>query len=456
MPAPRPLLVTGLLVCLAAVIGTLLTAGTQATAPQRRTTGAWVSSPTDSGRRLLPVRAQAPARATASVQVDPASRRQTWRGVGGALTDASVELLDAAPDGVRRLFDPRADDGAHLDWVRLPLTATDMSPQAWTWGWDGSAASPHPRAEQAAALVRRLVRLRPDLQVVATPWTAPAFMKDPAGVRGGALRDDAVDQYAAMLRSQVDVLRSGGVPVAALTLGNEPGYGADYPSMTMTDAQMARLGRMLGPALDTRRVQLWAVDHNWADRPRVDAVLAGAPGAFDAAAFHCYRGTASDMAGVGVPPVVDECTGTTSSWREGFLWDSRHLVTESLAAGSTGLVMWNLAVDPSGGPRDLASRAGCASCRGLVTVDGTRVEPGPEFYVLAHLARAADPGARVLGTTASDGVDTAAFANPDGTVGVFVHNGTGRDRVVAVRVAGRPARSYALRDGELLTLRQGR
>lgn len=455
MRAPRPLLVLGLLVCLVAVVGTLLTPEAPTTAPQRRTTGAWVSSPTDTGRRLLPVRAQtqAPGAAAASVRVDPGARRQTWRGVGGALTDASVELLDPAPDGVRRLFDPRAADGAHLDWVRLPLTATDMSPQAWTWGWDGTTASPHPRAEQAVAVVRRLVRLRPDLQVVATPWTAPSFMKDPAAVRGGALRDDAVDQYAAMLLAQVDALRRGGVPLAALTLGNEPGYSADYPSMTMTDDQMVRLGRSLGPELDRRRVQLWAVDHNWADRPRVDAVLAGAPGAFDAAAFHCYRGTASDMAGVGVPPVVDECTGTTSSWREGFSWDSRHLVTESLAAGSTGLVMWNLAVDPSGGPRDLASRAGCASCRGLVTVDGSRVEPGPEFYLLAHLARAAVPGARVLGTSASAGVDAAAFTNPDGTVGVFVHNGTGRDRVVAVAVAGRGARSYAVRDGELLTVR---
>ena len=453
MRAPRPLLVLGLVACLVAVLGTLLTVEAPTTAPQRRTTGAWVSSPTDAGRRLLPVRAQAPGGATASVRVDPGARRQTWRGVGGALTDASVELLGSAPDGVRRLFDPRADDGAHLDWVRLPLTATDMSPQAWTWGWDGTTASPHPRAEQAVAEVKRLLRLRPDLQVVATPWTAPSYMKTPAGVRGGALRDDAVDQYAAMLLAQVDALRGSGVPVAALTLGNEPGYSADYPSMTMTDEQMARLGRALGPELDRRDVQLWAVDHNWADRPRVDAVLAGAPGAFDAAAFHCYRGTASDMAGVGVPPVVDECTGTTSSWREGFSWDSRHLVTESLAAGSTGLVMWNLAVDPSGGPRDLASRAGCASCRGLVTVAGRSVDPGPEFYVLAHLARAADPGARVLGTSASAGVDAAAFTDPDGTVGVFVHNGTGRDRVVAVRVAGRGPRSYAVRDGELLTVR---
>ena len=44
--------------------------------------------------------------------------------------------------------------------------------------------------------------------------------------------------------------------------------------------------------------------------------------------------------------------------------------------------------------------AGCSSCRGLLTVDGNDVEAGPEFYVLAHLARAADPGARVLGSSA--------------------------------------------------------
>jgi glucosylceramidase len=182
-------------------------------------------------------------------------------------------------------------------------------------------------------------------------------------------------------------------------------------------------------------------------------VLAGAPGAFDAAAFHCYSGTPDQMAGIAVPPIVTECTGTKSSWSEAFAWDARHLVADSIAAGSTGLLTWNLALDPEGGPRDVDSADGCSSCRGLLTVDGTDVEPGPEFYVLAHLARAADPGARVVGSSATEGISAAAFDNPDGTVGVIAFNGTDQDRVIGVEITGSDQVRRPVRAGELLTVR---
>jgi glucosylceramidase len=160
------------------------------------------------------------------------------------------------------------------------------------------------------------------------------------------------------------------------------------------------------------------------------------------------------MAGVALPPIVTECTGTTSSWSDAFAWDMQHLVGEGIAAGSTGLMTWNLAVDPNGGPRDATSAAGCASCRGLLTVDGSRAEPGPEFYVLAQLARAADPGARVVGSRASAGVSAAAFTNVDGTVGVVAYNGTGKDSVVSVAVQGRRDLRARVRAGELMTVRE--
>ncbi len=448
----RWLAVLGSVVLLAAVVGTLGTSGGRHSAGTR----VWVSSPTDPTRRLLSLPSDAAAPVTARVRVDPGDRRQVWRGTGAALTDASVELLTAAPDGARRLFAPSAADGARLSWVRLPLTATDMSSQAWTWGWDGVTASPSRQARAAATLVAGLAERSPDLRVVATPWTAPAWMKQPAGVRGGALRDDAVVQYAGLLVAQADELRRLGVPVAAMTLGNEPGHSADYPSMTMSATQQQRLGRLVAPRLHERGIELWAVDHNWVDPPRYDEVLAGAPGAFDAAAFHCYAGRPDQMAGLPVAPIVTECTGTTSSWGEAFAWDARHLVDESIAAGSTGLMTWNLAVDPRGGPRDLASGEGCSSCRGLLTVAGRTVTPGPEFYVLAQLGRAADPGARVLGSRASRGVQAAAFGNEDGSIGVVAFNSTGREQVLAVEVAGEPAVRRVVRAGELVTVRRRR
>ncbi len=449
-PRRRGLLALTLLGLVGLVVVALL--GVSSDDPASRE-GTWVTSPTDSARRLLPVESPPAAGEVVTVTVDPDDRRQVWRGTGAAMTDASRQLLESAPAAAPLLYDPDRADGARLSWVRLPLTATDLSPAPWTWGWDGTTATPAPQARAAVSRVLALTRLQPDLRVVATAWTAPEWMKEPRGVRGGALRDDQVGQYADLLVAQAEALQQTGVPLAAVTLGNEPGYGADYPSMTMTDEQLVALATRVGPRLERRGVELWAVDHNWADRPRYDTVLAEVPDAFDAAAFHCYAGDPAQMSGLPVPPVVTECTGTSGSWAESFAWQSRRLVADSIAAGSTGLMMWSLALDPAGGPRDSSSAQGCRSCRGLVQVDGDRVQPGPELYVLAHLARAADPGARVLGSRAGADLAAAAFANPDGTLGLVAHNDTGEDRVLVLRVGGRADVRREVRAGELLSVR---
>jgi glucosylceramidase len=414
----------------------------------------WLTSPTDPTRRLVrsePVGGPGPA--TAEVTVDPRDRHQRWWGTGAALTDSARRLLAGRPGALRLLYGPHRGNGAQLNLLRLPLTSTDLSPTTWSWGWDGSRATPTTAERRAVRQVRAVADLRRDLRVVATPWSAPAEMKTTGSLRGGALRDDAVDDYGRMLLSQAGWLSDHGVPLWAMTLGNEPGYSADYPTMTMSDAQMAALGQGLGPALGSAGTHLWAVDHNWADRSRVDAVLDAAPDGFDGAAFHCYAGAPDQMAGLGVPRLVSECTGTTDGWPGTFAWDARTLVHGAVDAGSSGLMMWSLALDGEHGPVDPGSRAGCKDCRGLVTVTDAGVRPEPEFYTLAHLSRAASPGARVVSANADPGLSVAAFRNPDGSIGVFGHNATGAEQDVRVVIRGRAGLTGHVAPGDLFTFR---
>ncbi|MBB6627139.1 hypothetical protein H5V45_07375 [Nocardioides sp. KIGAM211] len=422
----------------------------------------WVSSPTDPARRLLeldpdPTPAPSPAAPTAVVIVDPTQDRQQWWGTGAALTDASLALLRHHPGRLRRLFGPRAPLGAHLDLLRLPLSATDFSPTTWSWSWDGSRARPTRQGRALARYVRTAVaRVQPRVRVVGAAWSAPAQLKTTGSLRGGGLLPGAEETYADLLVGQARWLRDHGVPLWATSLGNEPGHSSDYPTMKMTDAQLARVGGSAADRLHDLGTRLWAVDHNWADRDRVDAALAAAPGAFDAAAYHCYRGTPAQMAGLAVPSIVTECTGTTGDWAGTFGWDARNLVTDAVAAGSAGLMMWNLVLDEAHGPVDAGSRWGCKTCRGLLTVhaDGTTTAE-PELFTLAHLSRAAGPGSHVVASSATPGLRVAAFEDPDGTVGVFGWNGSGGARTVTVQVPGSLDASYVVGAGELFTYRTG-
>jgi glucosylceramidase len=375
------------------------------------------------------------------------------------MTDSSAALLGQAdPDLLPALFAPGDEDGARMSLLRLPLSATDFSTTAWTW--QDTPTSPF--APPAAALpglvaVHEAALLRPDLQVVGAAWSAPAWMKDSGRLNGGGLAAGREQAYGDFLVRQAAVMKAFfGIPLAAISLGNEPGHSAaDYPTMTMTDAQMiAMAGAVHGP-LTARGIGLWALDHNWSDRTRLDTLLAGAPGAFDAAAFHCYAGAPASMVGLAIPTVMTECTGGEwdPSWASTFRWQSRNLVVDPAANGSTGLLLWNLALDPAHGPHT----GGCGDCRGIVTVDPSTGNwtPSPEFYLLAHVNRAADPGATRIGLTTSAGTGLAAvaFANPDGTIGIFGQNDTGRRQVLDVALPGGTATRVVVQPGELFTLR---
>ena len=445
---------------LALVVGTVAWAS-EPTAPEARPDPApvlVVSSPTDPARQLLAVPAIAASASASSsspddeVVVHPDDLRQPWWGTGAALTDSSVQLLAHRPDLVRDLYDAHQPGGARLNLLRLPLSATDFSPRLWTWRLDGTTARPV-RAERAAVALARAIRAqRPGLRVVGAPWSAPASMKTSGTVRGGALSDSALGAYADLLVGQVRWLASHGLPLWAVTLGNEPGYSSDYASMAMSDAQMAALALRVTPALDSAGTRLWALDHNWSDRGRVDALLGAAGAAFDGAAFHCYGGDPGQMAELPVPRLVTECTGTTGSATGTFAWDARNLVARAVAAGSSGLMMWNLALDPAHGPVDPGSLWGCRTCRGLLTVGPEGVVREPEFFTLAHLSRAADPGARVVGVDGPSWLNLAAFRNRDGTVGVFGQNSTGSTPTVHF-TAGATSLSYEVGPGEMFTFR---
>ncbi len=372
--------------------------------------------------------------------------------MGAALTDASVEQLRGRPDLVELLFgDGPASAG--LEWVRLPLSATDMSTRTWSWRATRRGARPTAPARQAIAVLREeVLPVAPDLSVVAAAWTAPPSYKKPQTWFGGRLRATRLKAYARFLVGQARWLVRHDVPLRALSLGNEPGHASDYPTMLISDAQLARLARIVGPRLDDLGVELWGIDHNWDDVDRLEAT--GTRG-LDAVALHCYAGRPAQAAALALPWLVTECTGTDDGALGTFAWDSLHLVVDAVDAGSTGLMMWNLALSP--GWR--GAFGGCHTCRGLLTVDGPadgsvadgNVAREPEFFTLAHLRRAAPAGSRAAEVATSGPLLATGFRAP-GRAGVYGFNASDDTLTVRVRtVDGSLASTHTVGPFELFT-----
>ena len=418
----------------------------------------------------LPI-SRAPDTTAWTVVVDTTQRYQPMTGFGAALTDASVSLLNALPRAardalVRELFSPTR--GVGFSMVRVPIGASDFSTSHTTLADSASYATGSIAVrldlsgEMARLqLLRDIRRQQPALTIMATPWSAPAWMKTPATLYGGTLRADAMPHFARYLARVVAAYDSAGAPIDLLSVQNEPQHApTDYPGMRLSPAQRAALvGGHIGPALARlpRAPQLLEWDHNWDAPEEPLSVLADSVARryLHGVAWHCYAGDVSAQSRVqaafpAMATYFTECAG--GAWAPDFgdnlLWNSKTLIVGATRHWARGVMLWNLALDANGGPH----KGGCANCRGVVTIDArtAQVTRNEEYYALAHASRFVARGAvrvesGLAGAPAADaaGVTHVAFVNPDGAVTVIVVNEHRRAIRLAVERATvtAPARS---------------
>lgn len=408
-------------------------------------------------QRLGRFAAQAPPAEAQVIEVDPTQRLQRMVGFGASITDASAQLIMALPPARRQalmaeLFG-RGPGGLGFSFTRLTIGASDFSTRHYSLDdmppgqTDEALAhfSLGPQREHVLPVVRQALAVNPALQVMASPWSAPGWMKTSDRLIGGALREDRYDAFARYLLRYVDTMAAEGVPIFALTVQNEPHFEpGDYPGMRVEPAARAAfVGRHLGPLLAARRpaVQVIDWDHNW-DQPQSPlAVLADEEARRHIAGvgWHCYAGEPAAQSVVRqAHPDKDtwftECSGGRwmPHWPVALPWIMRNVVIGSTRHGARGVLMWNLALDDDGGPH----LGGCTDCRGVVTIDPARgsVLRNLEYYALGHASRWVRPGAVRIGSSpGAAGIDTVAFQNDDGSTVLLLCNSAAQARRLAVR-----------------------
>ncbi|GAA3342075.1 ricin-type beta-trefoil lectin domain protein [Amorphoplanes nipponensis] len=435
-----------------------------------------------------------------TITIDPRTRYQSMDGFGASLTDSAASVLyrldpAARDDALRSLFDPRA--GIGVGFLRQPIGSSDFTAAAAHYSYDDVPAGrtdfalrhfsiDHDRA-QILPLLRRARQLNPDLKIMGTPWSPPAWMKTSDSLIGGHLIDDPriYDAYARYLVAFVQAYTRAGVPIDYLTVQNEPQNRHDggYPGAAVPVAQEARVIAALGPLLRrvSPRTKILGYDHNWATHPGDVATtppgedpetdypyrLLETPAARWVAgtAYHCYAGDPSAQTALhdahpdkGI--WFTECSGSHGPadtpeqiFRGTLTWHARTLAIGATRNWAKSVVNWNIALDHTGGPH----LGGCGTCTGLLTLqaDGT-VTRDAEYFTIGHLAKFVRPGAvRIastsFGTTGWNGqIMDVAFRNPDGSTALVVHNENDDPRTFAVAVGGRSF-VYTLPGGALAT-----
>nr|WP_306812947.1 S-layer homology domain-containing protein [Paenibacillus soyae] len=416
-----------------------------------------------------------------AISVDERETFQTIEGFGASMTDSSAWLIDnklTAPQRnelMSRLFS--REDGIGISYIRVPMGSSDFAlgnytyndmPQGETDPSLNSFSIAHDK-DYIIPLLQQAKLLNPDLKLMGTPWSAPAWMKTNGSLMQGKLKPEYYGVYAEYFRKFIEAYEAEGLPIHAITLQNEPHFEpSGYPGMRMEPSEQIALAKELGPLLAEEelntKIVVW--DHNW-DEPQYPIQVLNDEEArtyIAGSAFHGYAGSVDAQQQVHDAHPDKEIYFTESSGGEfapnfgdNLKWDVQNLIIGATRYWAKTSLKWNLALDQNHGPQN----GGCHDCRGFVTInvddiapENTEVTFNEEYYAFGHASKFVVPGAvRIDSNTLGAGsIENVAFKNPDGSKVVVALN-SGADAETFKLRWGSQSFSYTLPAGAVATFK---
>jgi glucosylceramidase len=417
----------------------------------------------------IPIWQESSPAAGGAIEVDPSRQFQSVLGFGGALTDASCYLLSRLEASVRRhlLEELFGDGGLRLSTGRACIGSSDYSLSTYTYD---DTPSPDPGLKHFSVghdrayilpVLRDAFELCPDLFLLATPWSPPAWMKAGDSLLGGNMRKQYFQPYAEYFVKFLKAYQAAGVKVSAITVQNEVDTDQDGKMPAALWGQEYEAGFIkdfLGPALRSASLdtQIWLLDHNFNLWGRAMDMLSD-PEVYqyvDGVAWHGYAGQPDAMT-----KVHNAFPEKSAYWTEGgsFVTDADFdtnwakwsaAYAQLFRNWSRCALAWNLVLNEKGGPN-----LGPFTCGGVITVNSKtqQLSRSGLYWALAHYAKNVRRGARVIATTAPDSqVEHVAFVNPDGGF-VLVLTNQGAERNVTCRFLTKST-TFTLPQNSVITL----
>ncbi|MYV55349.1 ricin-type beta-trefoil lectin domain protein [Streptomyces sp. SID3212] len=383
-----------------------------------------------------------------NVTVDENTRYQTFTGGGASFTDTAAYLMkesgalsQATLDAtMRKLFSPT--DGIGLSFNRNPMGGSDLARFGYTYD-DVPAGQTDPTLSKFSIahdlravlpLTKQAKQLNPAMTNVASPWTAPAWMKDSGQLNGGWLKAENYGTYADYFVKYLQAYRDQGIPIDYVTAQNEPTCCSSYPSMSWNGSGLAFFTKSnLLPKLQAAGLPTKVLAHDWnwdtydayAAETVNDAAVRNHPN-FGGVAWHGYGGDIAKQTTVhNQYPTMDafQTEHSGGEWIANQQREDMNNIIDYTRNWAKSVTKWSLAVDQNRGPHN----GGCGTCDGLITVHNGdsrhgQVDYNIEYYTMGHLTKFVKPGASRISSTASGTVPNVAWRNTDGSKALIAYN----------------------------------
>ena len=353
---------------------------------------------------------------------------------------------------IKELF---TTDGKNIgvSYLRISIGASDLNDRIFSY--DDMPAGQQDTAMQhfdlgqdrkdVIPVMKEILSVYPNITIMGSPWSPPAWMKTNNDTRGGRLKPEFYPAYAKYFVKYILAMKAEGINIDAITVQNEPLHPGNNPSVLMTAPDQAEFIRdHLGPAFEKAglKTKIVVYDHN-ADRPDYPIFIYNDPGAskyVDGAGFHLYNGD------------IEALSDVHEAYPDKNLYFTEQMVVERrnnenlnisspvdrLIIGATrnwcrNVLEWNLTSNPELTP--FTDRGGCSMCQGAVTIDKDSVKRNVAYYSIAHASKFVRPGSVRIGSGNIDSVSNVAFKTPEGKIVLIVSNNskTGQDFTVKYR-----------------------
>jgi len=375
------------------------------------------------------------------MDVDTTQTFQTIDGFGFTLTGGSayvIQRMNTAGKAalLQELFG-KDSSSIGISYLRISIGASDLD--ASVFSYDDMPAgqtdsnltnfSLAPDNTDLVPLLKQILAINPAIKIIATPWSAPVWMKDNNSTVGGSLQPKYYGVYAQYFVKYIQQMKAAGIPIDAVTPQNEPLNPANNPSLYMTSVQQAGFIKdNLGPAFQAAGItsKIIVYDHN-CDHPEYATAILGDANAnpyIDGSAFHLYAGDISALTTVHTAyPAkqlyfTEQYTASSGSFAGDLKWHLKNVIIGATRNWSRNALEWNLATDAAFGPH---TTGGCTTCKGALTINGS-VNRNVSYYIVAHASKFVPAGSVRVASSITGNLENVAFRTPAGKKVLIVEN----------------------------------
>jgi len=403
------------------------------------------------------------------LEIDNQNSKQIIQGFGASFNELgwvamSVLSEDKRNQVMKDVFD--TVEGCKFNICRMSIGANDFALNYYSLNdhnkdFNMDSFSIERDKEKLIPYIKTALKYNPMLQVWASPWTPPTWMKENMHFGGrvinnnwgqyqGGNQDDIyyankikaeekyLEAYALYFKKFIDAYKKNNIPVYAIHPQNEVFANQLFPSCTWEAEVLAKfMADYLIPTINKHHpeIEVWLGTINSDSIEYVNKVLN-------------YKNLRHKVAGVGVQwaglrlmdtlyalypelkimQTESECNNGMNEWFTAeHTWDLMH---HTFSNGGNAYMYWNLALDEIG----LSTWMWRQNSMISINKFSKEVVYNPEFYLMKHFSYFIERGATYIATETVD--NALVFQNPDGTYVIIMVNKEKQSKVISLDIKG--------------------